>query len=120
MTEKIVSSVCPTDHTTPAIFLINAISREAPRGDVLNHFNIVTKEGHKPEVDVELTINGVSVDFEKTVNEMWERLSNRFDEKVLEKAKELVSMSRFSKIEELIQDAEWKIEEELEKLFGDK
>jgi hypothetical protein len=114
---KIVEKISPVDRTPHSIMLINAMTRSVGRGDLLEHFKIVREDGKNVEVDVELLINGVHVDVKKTLDEMWERLVSKYHEDVLEKSKELLSQSRLNKLDELIRDAEWKIEEELNKLF---
>lgn len=120
MTERIVSLVNPTAHTTPGIYLINVMTRETQgKRDILEHFKIDPDPSKRSDlVEVELKINGVSVDFEKSVNEMWERLSSRFDENVLEKAKELVSGSRLDKLSDILNRVEWELKDEVEKLFN--
>lgn len=113
------SHVDPTSDTTPGIFLINVIARETVRRDMIKHFRLTDPHSpnHVRTVEVKMTINGVEVDFERSVNEMWERLSDTFENKVLEKAKELVKMTKFGKFQEILERAEWEIENELEKAF---
>ena len=105
---------------TASIFLLNTITREVSRGDILEHFRIVHEHGKPTLVEVEMKINGVEVDFSKSVTDMWERLSSRFDQEVLEKAKDLVSESRFEKLGEIMRQAEYQIHDELEVLFQKK
>ena len=116
---SMTSHVDPTSRTTPGIFLLNMIAREAPHAQMIEHFRLTDphSSGHVRTVEVKMTINGVEVDFERSVNEMWERLSSSFDAQVLEKAKELLKLTRFSNLEDILQRAEWAIENELERLF---
>ena len=109
----------PVSNDTAGIFLLNTITREVPRADIIEHFRIY-QGGDRTLVEVEMKINGVEVDFSKSVTDMWERLSSRFDEKVLEKAKDLVSESRFEKLGEIMRQAEYQIQDELEALFQKK
>lgn len=45
---------------------------------------------------------------------MWDRLVSKYDEHVSEKAKELVQLTRFSKLEQILSDAEDEITREIE------
>lgn len=107
----------PTRRDTPSIFLINMMSAEAERGDLLEHFKITLVENTPTKVKVELKINGVEVDFSRSITEMWNRLQESYDADVMQKAKELISQTRFEKLQDLMQEAEYKIEAELEELF---
>jgi hypothetical protein len=116
MSEKIN----PTAHTTPAVFLINTMAREAKGKDLLEYFRVQRDGKEPPSVTVELKINGVEVDFSKSVTEMWARLRARHHEDILEQAKELVSNSRLEKLNDIIQLAEFRINNEIEVLFNEK
>lgn len=120
MVERIVEVVGPTDHTTPAIYLLNTMSREAKRSDLLEHFKIKRVDGQKTTVEVELKINGMPVDFSKSIQEMWDRMFNRYEDDVLEKAKELLSATRFDKLNQILSAAEDEIEKEVKNLFDSK
>ena len=109
--------ISPTSYNTPSIFLLNAISREACRADLLDHFKIVREDGKPTLVNVEMKINGVEVDFSATVNDMWKRLSSTFEEKVLEKAKELIRETRSDRFNEIVQQSERILLRDLEALF---
>ena len=110
----------PTRRDTPGIFLINVMSAEAKRGDLLEHFKINLIRNEPTKVEVELKINGVEVDFSRAITEMWNRLQDSYNADVMQKAKDLISQTRFEKLNELLQDAEYKISEELEELFNNK
>lgn len=114
---KIVEKINPIDGKNSSILLLNAMTRECKHGDILEHFKIEQEEGLDSTVGVELIINGVHVDVKKSLDEMFDRLVARYDEKVLEKAKELISETRLGRLQDLLQDAEFKIEQELNLLF---
>jgi predicted lipid-binding transport protein (Tim44 family) len=103
-----------TDRTMPAIMLIEAMTREADRADLQDHFNLPNVPLNSAHVVVQLTINGVPVNFCKTAQEMWDRLVSKYGEHVSEKAKELVQLTRFSKLEQILSDAEDEITREIE------
>lgn len=113
------SRINPTDHSTAGIFLINTIAREVPRANILEHFRIDRKTGDPESVKVEvrMTINGVEVDFEKSINDMWERLSKTFDAAVLDKARDLVMLTKHQDILDILRSAERELLDELEKHF---
>lgn len=71
-------------------------------------------KGHM--VDVVFKINGVDVPFEETVDNLFERQFEKIDSYVLEKAKELLSVSRFDRLSNKLSELEWQMEEELEKI----
>jgi hypothetical protein len=108
----------PTEHSTASIFLINAMAKAVAPGGLFEHFKIPTNSGQPVEVEVELKINGVEVPFKETLNEMWDRMRSRYKEDILEKAHELISQSRFEKLNDLLADAEYNIKAELQELFG--
>jgi len=110
----------PTTRTAPAIFLINVMSKESDPRNLLSHFKIDQVEGQPTLVNVELKINGVEVDFSKAITEMWDRLHSSHGDDVLKKAKELLRQTRFEKLNALLEEAEWKIEDELNTLFNKK
>jgi hypothetical protein len=107
--------ISPGEHSTAGVFLINTMSAHAPRADLLEVFRF--KEGEPRVVEAELRINGVEVNFRAAIEDCWGRLSNRFDEATLEKAKELVKASRLRKMQDIIERAEWELSNEIEQLF---
>lgn len=107
----------PTLRNTPSIFLINMMSAEAKRDELLEHFKITTVKNTPTKVEVELKINGVEVDFSRAITDMWNRLQETYRADVMQKAKDLISQTRFEKLQDLMQEAEYKIEAELEELF---
>lgn len=110
------SNVRVTDHSAPAIMLIEAMARESKDDDILAKFP--TMPPLKLEyVNVKLTINGVEVDFVQTAREMWNRLAASHDEDVLAKAKELVGRGRLDKLSDILSRFEWELENEVEQLF---
>jgi len=94
------------------------MSREAKRADLLEHFKIKTADGENTFVEVEMKINGVEVDFSKSVTEIWERMQSSYDEDLLEKAKELVGVMRLERLQDIIQGVEDKLEREVNELFS--
>ena len=117
MTDRIVDNVDLASRTTGAIYLINAMTREVKHAEMLDHFNLEQIEGKNVHVNVELLINGVSVDFTKTLEEMWNRMCSSYDSDVLEKAKSLLSTTRFENLSNMLQQAESDMCDELHKLF---
>ena len=109
--------VCPVSKTTPGIFLLNCMSREAKNANLLEHFKIKTADGENTFVEVKMTINGVEVDFSKSITEMWERLQFQYDEDLISKAKELIIGDRFYRFNESIYELECNFKEEVDKLF---
>jgi hypothetical protein len=93
----------------------------AIKSDIEQKFNLPDRASREQvEVEVELTINGVPVSFQKSVDELWERTMAQYEQRILEKAKELVSASRLGKLQEIIERAEWQLQEEIETLYNDR
>lgn len=82
--------VDPVARTPASIMLINAISRAAKDANLLEMFRVNTPPGQKTFLEVEFKVNGVPVDFEKTANEMWERLRATHEADVLETAEKML------------------------------
>lgn len=106
----------PTDHSTAAIFLINAMTREVPRGELLEHFKI--KDGNPVKVEVELKINGVPVAFTQSINEMWGRLNSTYEADVKAKALELVELTSINEIEDVLQNTVKALRAQLGSIVG--
>jgi hypothetical protein len=64
-------------------------------------------------VDVELTINGESVDFLDALHDILMQFDVASERAVLERAKEVVSSSRLDALSRKLNEFEWQIEEEL-------
>lgn len=111
-----VSKINPTEHSTCGIFLINMMSEDVPHGELLKHFRIEQTYNEPTLVDVTMQINGVPVDFKKSLEEMWSRLFLTYENDVLEKAKTLVSRSKFDKLNDILEQAEYSIMDELRNL----
>lgn len=112
-----IEKISPVERTTPGIYLLNTMSREAKLSDLLEHFKIERVKGESVKVEVELKINGVPVNFSKSVEEMWERMLSSYNKDVLEKAKELISKTRFDGLNRIMDSVEYQMQCELEKLF---
>lgn len=110
--------ISPVSETAAGVVLINAMSDEAKRQDLLEYFKVeIPTDGSFTKVKVEMKINGVEVNFSCAVTDMWNRLSDRYEEDVLEKAKELVGQSKLQRLTDLLQEAEYEIETEIRSLF---
>ena|SRR5665213_555816 len=70
-------------------------------------------------IDIELTINGVSVPVVKVLESVWKSFQAEHDENVRKAAIEIVKGSKLSKLLEIIDDAEYALTEEIDKLFPD-
>lgn len=68
------------------------------------------------DVEVELTISGVSVPVIKVLESVWNSFKEVSDENVREAALKLIQGSKLEKLLNVIQQAEWKIEKELAQL----
>ena len=110
-----ISKIDPTDHSLCGIFHINIMSSEVKRSSLFTHFKINQSPDEK-NVDVTMQINGVSVDFKRSLEEMWTRLSDAYDADVLKSANALIAESRVYKLNQIIYEAEQTIRNELEKL----
>lgn len=122
MTEK-YQPISRINWNTPmSVFLWEAMVRESNKGkDIDKVFGLEcpTPKGKELEVEVDFRVNGVPLNFQKTVEELWGRMSKRFDDEVLQKAKELVNLTRFERLSEIINNAEYQIEQEIERVFNE-
>ncbi len=110
--------VNPVDHSTASILLINAMSKHCPNSvDMKEMFGIERPAEGPVMLDVELIVNGVSVPFKHTVEDVWRQLCDKRDEKLLEMAKKLVSSSALEPLMDALQTAQWDIEQALEKVL---
>jgi hypothetical protein len=134
VTEKIQPISKQNWRTPVSVFLWEIMVREAGMSKDMNRdmmtekfgnlFPDATGDGPKERgelaVEVDLKINGVPVSFQKTCDEIWSRWEKQFDAEVLKKAKELVNSSRLSRLSEIISNAEWQLEQEIEALYNDR
>jgi ribosome-associated translation inhibitor RaiA len=108
--------VNPLDGSAAGILLMNAMSAGAKDTEFDRLFVEPSRAKGEPiKVDVVLLVNGHEVPFMKCVNDAWKSIDERVDEMVREKAMELVSKSRLDGLMRALDDAEWRIEEELRK-----
>lgn len=103
-------------HTTPSILLMNAVCAKIGRDDLTEALRFTKKEGggYSSLVDVKLTVNGVEIPFESTVENMWNQLSNSVDARALAKAKDIISGAGLADLFDTIRHAEWEIGRALE------
>jgi hypothetical protein len=97
------------------ILLIELMAREAGN-DFIEHFHLEYGPGKPPSVEVEMTINGISVSVKDELKKLIRQLEDRFEQAVLERAQELVSASRLENLRQALDEAEWKIREELRRV----
>lgn len=113
------SNVDVTTREAYSIMLIEAMVRTSKNSKALaEKFDIPYVPLQMQYVKVELKINDVEVDFVKTAEEMWNRLNSRYEQDVLEKAKELVGQSRYQNLMDIIEQHEFELQRELERLFA--
>jgi len=96
-----------TDYSTPSVFLLNAICKQFPRDDMLEALNIPPGEQH---VDVKLTVNGVEIPFEATINDLWRQCTDSVNERAQEIAKKTLLGSYLEELFDTIRQSEWEIE----------
>jgi hypothetical protein len=96
-----------TEYKTPSIFLLNAICKQFPRDDMLEALNIPPGEQH---VDVKLTVNGVEIPFEATINDLWKQCQDDLNTRALEQAKKIVLGAGLEELFDKIRQSEWEIE----------
>ena len=108
----------PITNDTAGVFLINIMAASPRRQDLLEHFKIQNPANGITLVEVEMKINGVEVDFSRSVTDMWNRLHDCYEEDVIEKATELVGMSKLDRLASIIREAEQEIESEIRTLFN--
>lgn len=118
-----MDTIDPVGHDSVAIFILNAMSAQTADGDELfKKFNIPEYSGqlnYKPTVDIRLLVNGVEVDCLKSLKETMDRLLSGYERHIEEKAKELVTATRLDKLLSLLNEYEWQIENEINRLFPD-
>jgi hypothetical protein len=121
MTEKYQPISRKNWGTIMSIVLWEAMVRESKPEDMAQKYGIEcpTPKGKELEVEVDFRVNGVPLNFKKTVEELGARMESRFDEEVLKKAKELVNLTRFERLSEIINNAEYQIEQEIERVFNE-
>jgi hypothetical protein len=94
--------------TTPSIMLLNAVCKRFPKDDWTDKINLKVGEQH---VEVKLTLNGVEIPFEATVNEMWTQVNNDLDKRALELVKQAIDGTDLQNLFDTIKRAEYEIEE---------
>lgn len=96
------------DRNDPAsILLLKAMLAAKPsRGHMLEAFFEDQGIPYGPVVEVEMTINGVSVPIIETLNACWEAADKIQQEEVLKKAQELILESGLDKIRNALDNAE--------------
>lgn len=70
-----------------------------------------------PFLDVEVKINGVVVPFEKTMDILYKQLVNAIKKDEEAKVRDKTNGYRFTELARMIDNFEWEIEQELDRLF---
>lgn len=97
--------------TTPAILLLRAILDKF--GDDCDLGKVVNIAPGKSIVEVKLTVNGIEIPFEHTINEMWTNVNNDVDNRALDRAREIISGAGLSRLFEAIKRADYELEQAL-------
>jgi hypothetical protein len=118
----ITEAVDPTSYHTSSIMLINAMAALAgDKGNIAEIFKLeYPPDAERPTVDVQLFVNGVSVPFKESIEDAWQQLEASIDREVHKRAMELLSRSRFDKLISALDNAEWQIEDALNKALEKK
>lgn len=109
---KRMETVDVTRHTTPGIFILNMVSTETKREDLLALY-----EPMGGAVTVELKINGIVMPFAKSIVEMWDRLNRHNDELAMEKALKMVSDAGMDDIVEMMSEFKSEMRDTLRRKF---
>jgi len=95
-----------------AIAVMHVMTEETPKSeDFCKKFNVVP--GANSDVEVEIKINGVAVDFKHFMDE----LERQHDRMLQDKAHELLRENGVSKLHDVISDLEKNIERKIEEVF---
>jgi hypothetical protein len=111
----------PEPDGTAAVLIFNEMVRMLNKRD-----NIAVKFGLEDRekedcnvVNVEMTVNGVPVDPIVALTECWTRMVQHYERDVADKAMEMLKATKLGSLLYILQDAEWRLEEELRSLFPD-
>jgi hypothetical protein len=111
----------PEPDGTAAVLIFNEMVRMLNKRD-----NIAVKFGLEDRekedcnvVNVEMTVNGVPVDPIVALTECWTRMVAHYERDVADKAMEMLKATRLGSLLYILQDAEWRLEDELRSLFPD-
>lgn len=99
------------DHSTASILVFRMMCQleEKQRpviGDLRKMFNMAEDNN---DVDIKITVNGVEVDAVECLNTCWANLERTHEDRAYALAREMISLSGLSDIEEKIRDAEREI-----------
>jgi len=101
------------------ILVFNAMAKVAERiennNDILKAFNLKA-EGVETKAEVSVFVNGVEVPFTKCFAEGISCLMDQYEEDVKKKAKELILQTKLTNLQYALEQAEWIVEQELDKL----
>lgn len=103
-----MSKVSLITDTTPSIMLLNAVCKRFPEDDWPDKISLKTGEQH---VEVKLTLNGVEVPFEDTVNEMWKQVNDDLDKRALEMVTRAIDGTDLENLFATVRRAEYEIEQ---------
>jgi hypothetical protein len=101
-----------TKHNFLAIAVMHLMTEETPKTeDFCQKFNIVP--GGNSDVDVDIKINGVPVNFQRFMDE----LERQHDDMLQRQAHALLKENGVSKLQDIISDLEKNIERKIEEVF---
>jgi enamine deaminase RidA (YjgF/YER057c/UK114 family) len=105
-----MNTIDVTHQNAASLLVLEAMCEKVGDGDILEVFKV----GTDAKVEVKMFVNDVEVDVVQALNEAWERLEAVYEKNLLEKAKELVSMTKFEDLSHKLERAAWDIEQALE------
>ena len=98
-----------------AVLVLNAMSSVANKngGDIISHFNLPT--ANPEQVEIEVKVNGVVIPFTDEGQIGLNLIMDNYEKAVKEAAVELLKSSRLNGLLVALDNAVWKIEEEIRK-----
>lgn len=105
-----MSKMLISEHKTAAIVLFSAICMKFSHSDIVEELNLAPDN----VADVVLTVNGVEIPFEPTVEEMWRQVNEDVDRRALKLAEEIISGAKLQGVFDAVRRAEWEISTALE------
>lgn len=102
----------------PHIALFEAMIAAADKAGVpiTDMFRLPASGEEREHAVVCVTVNGVEVPFVEQVGAIFSRMHLAYEAHVKSAAAELLSTTRFAQLSELLQNLEWKVKEEIERL----
>lgn len=111
-----------SDEHIAAMLLFSAVVQQSieDASEMMVKFKLEDRTSPEPNhVDVTMTINGVPIDPVRAMVDTWKRMSSAYERDVADEAMKMLKATKLNGLLDTLRDAEYRLQDELRKLYPD-